>query len=79
MTISASVVGAGEHVLYRDVQGASFPAWLWQELHTTWSVAGDERPSILLIQGGAETTALMLNEDLDSLMTFVRTGKDGQS
>jgi hypothetical protein len=76
MAIRSSNIAANKTVLYREVHGASLPAWAWREMHTARTAAGDVRSAILLVNDGAETIAMMAKEDLDMLITPIREEGD---
>jgi hypothetical protein len=78
MPIRSSVIAAGKDVLYREVTGASLPAWAWRELHTAKTGAGDNRSAILIVKEGAENIVVMAKEDLDMLITAIREEGDSQ-
>lgn len=76
MAVRASVVGANTTVLYREVTGASLPAWAWRELHSARVGAGDNRAAVLLVKEASETIVMMPKEDLDMLVTRIREEGD---
>lgn len=76
MTISASNIGASESVVFRRVTGARFPAWVWRELHTTRTSAGDDRSGILVVEDGAEEIMMMTRLDYEMLITRIREEGD---
>lgn len=76
MSIDARVIAADEALVYREVKGASLPAWAWRELHTARGQAGGNRSAILLVKDGAETIVMMPKEDLDMLITRIREEGD---
>jgi hypothetical protein len=79
MIISARVVGAGEHGLYREIVGASIRDRLRRELHVARSDVNDDRSTIPQDKEGTAKTACMSKEDLVLLMTIIRIEKGGQS
>lgn len=76
MPITASMVAADTTTAFREVRGARFPAWVWRELHAVQSFAGDHRSAILQVEEGSEEIVVMTRQDLDMLITSIRSEAD---